>query len=442
MKKFLFIFLFLVQCDSTIEFPIPQDLNQGASVEVNTTIQILWERVQQSDTGFIRFENSESELWLEGYVTSSDAGGNFYKELYVQDAPQHPTRGLRFLLDKTALHSLTPKGSKVYILLNGLGAGMHQGVLSLGSYEADGVASLPNPLIEKHLKRTYEIMDLFPLQKELKELSPDLLGLYLELESVQFSGAELGKSFSAETFDDFDGERWLVSCNDYRSIILSSSTFSKFKSVIVDSLSGSIKGIMTRDYFNEKNLLKINHPQEIDFNNSRCDPYFEENFEEVTLGRFEEEGWINWIEKGSKYWEVYEDENSLGQSLQIGSYRSRDKKTVSWLITPKLNFESLNNPYFGFRTSTSFYDKSELEVLYSSNFTGSIDQIKKATWYSLTATIASDQNNDQLWIDSGEIPLNNLDSSIYVAFKYTGSGKTAEDGTFELDDIRLYEKPQ
>ena len=218
------------------------------------------------------------------------------------------------------------------------------------------------------------------------------------------------------------------------------STFSKFKSVIVDSLSGSVRGILTRDYFNEKNLLKINHPEEIDFVNSRCDPHFEENFEAVTLGRFEGKGWINWIEKGSKYWEVYEDENSLGQSLRIGSYRSRDQKTLSWFITPKLEFGGLNNPYFGFRTSTSFFDKSKLEVLYSSDFSGNMNQIKKATWKALTATIASDQNNDQLWIDSGEIPLNNLGNSIYVAFRYSGSGKTAEDGTFELDDIRLYEK--
>ena len=52
------------------------------------------------------------------------------------------------------------------------------------------------------------------------------------------------------------------------------------------------------------------------------------------MGRFDEQHWINWIEKGTVYWEVYEDENSLGQSLRIGSYRSRDAKSICWLITP------------------------------------------------------------------------------------------------------------
>lgn len=441
MKKLALIFLIFIECDSTIQFPIPSNTNTEISVEVNSSIQVIWERVQQSETGFIQFEASENELWVEGYVTSSDAAGNFYKELYIQDSPKDPKRGLRFLVDKTALHNLAPKGSKVYIRLNGLGAGIHQGVLSLGTYEADGVASLPAPLIEQHLKRTNEVFELEALPTDLNELSPNLVGLYLQLESVQFSSSEQGKSFSSEAFDDFDGERWLVSCAEYRSLILSSSTFSKFKSVLIDSLSGSIKGILTRDYFNEKNIFKINHPEEIQFQNSRCDPYFEENFESEPLGKFEKEGWINWIEKGSKYWEVYEDENSLGQSLQIGSYRSGDAKTISWLITPELKFESLQNPQFGFRTSTSFLDKSELEVFYSYNFNGAIDQIKEASWKPLNAIIATEQENDRLWIDSGEIALTAFNRPVYIAFRYSGSGKTAEDGTFELDDIRLYEKP-
>lgn len=442
MKNQLFIFLLFIYCSAPIEFPIPSVVYGEPSVEVNSSIQIIWERVQQSETGFIQFENLESELWIEGYVTSSDAGGNFYKELYIQDMPRNPTRGIRFLLDQTALHALTPKGTKVYLLLNGLGAGMHQGVLSIGSYEADGIANLPKPLLSKHLKRSNQNIDIEPLQINLNELSPNLLGLYVQLESVQFSSAEQGKSFSAEAFDDFDGERWLVSCVDFRSLILSSSTFSKFKSVLVDSLSGSVNGILTRDYFNEKNLLKINYTEEINFQDSRCDFYFEENFEQQTLGLFVKEGWLNWIEQGSKYWEVYEDKNSLGQSLQLGSFRSKDKKTICWLITPQLEFETLTNPHFGFRTSTSFYDKSKLEIFYSSNFIGNVDQIKNATWRSFPVKTASNLENDQLWVDSGEISLSELKSPIHFAFRYTGSGKAAEDGTFELDDIRLYEKPE
>ena len=57
----------------------------------------------------------------------------------------------------------------------------------------------------------------------------------------------------------------------------------------------------------------------------------------------------------------------------------------------------------------------------------------------LEGLVASEEDNDMLWIDSGILPLNNIKESVYFAFRYTGSGKTASDGTFELDDIRIFE---
>jgi hypothetical protein len=153
----------------------------------------------------------------------------------------------------------------------------------------------------------------------------------------------------------------------------------------------------------------------------RCDPDFEENFETQLLGRFQVPQWINWIEKGTQYWEVYEDENSLGQSLRVGSYRSRDAKTITWLISPLFIPNSQKELYFSFRSSTSFNDNSELEIFSSTDFEGNLLNIKKATWKTVNASIASEDHNDILWIDSGAIPLGN--APIYFAFRYVGSGK-------------------
>ena len=135
---------------------------------------------------------------------------------------------------------------------------------------------------------------------------------------------------------------------------------------------------------------------------------------------------------------MYEDENSLGQSLRIGSFRSRDEETVCWLITPKVDLSNLNNPVFSFRTSTAFADQSKLEVFYSENFEGSPSKIKQAEWKPLDVRIASSQDNDVIWIDSGNLPLPSK-NAVHFAFRYTGSGKTAEDGTFELDEVRVFE---
>lgn len=438
MKRIIVFSLLLIQCSTAVEYPIPL-LKDVVQYEANTTIQAVWERTQQSPTGFFYFDQNEDSLWLSGYISSSDASGNFYKELYIQDKQEQPTRAIRLLLDQTALYSLYPMGMKIFVLLNGLGVGHEKGVLSLGSYEADGVSALPLPLIDTHIRRTEEIVALQPVNYSPSDLTNESLGQYIQLNGIQFAASELGKTYSAEAFDQFEGERRLVSCADFSALILSSSRYSKFKSIVIDSSSGSIKGIHTRDYYNEKDIFKINHPSAINFAAPRCDPFYEESFESYPKGRFEGGNWINWIEKGTVYWEVYEAVNSLGQSLRIGSYRSGDKHSVCWLVSPQIELHSLTLPTLSFRTSTAFADSSKLELLYSTDFEGTPTQIKKATWTALKARIATKEDNDQIWIDSEALPINFKSEKIHIAFRYTGSGKTENDGTFELDDIRIYD---
>ncbi len=163
-------------------------------------------------------------------------------------------------------------------------------------------------------------------------------------------------------------------------------------------------------------------------------------FESNPLGLFEKEGWTNYAEAGSRFWEVYKDENSLGQSLEIGFFRSGDTASISWLISPKIDLQSLNNPRVAFRTSTSFADDSSLEALVSSYWDGQIQTIKSATWLPLLARIATEDDDTQIFVDSGDLNLNFYGNALYFAFKYVGSGKTAQDGTFELDDFRTFEK--
>ena len=196
---------------------------------------------------------------------------------------------------------------------------------------------------------------------------------------------------------------------------------------------------MTSDFYGEQYILKINDPTNIDFIDTRCDPFFEESFDHVRLGLFSLGGWTNFNQAGTQLWEVYEDENSLGQSIHLGSYRSGDAATVSWLISPKIDLSSLNQPHLAFRTSTSFADKSVLEVFYSTNWVGETSVLDDAQWLSLPARMATKEDEGTQWIDSGELSLT-MSEPVYFAFRYTGSGKSTYDGTYELDDIRIYEK--
>ena len=95
---------------------------------------------------------------------------------------------------------------------------------------------------------------------------------------------------------------------------------------------------------------------------SRCAPLFEESFEQVRLGLFQKEGWLNLAEEGSRFWEVYADENALGKSIKINSFRSGDERSVSWLILPPLDLQGIDHPVLTFRSSVHFADSSTLNV--------------------------------------------------------------------------------
>lgn len=239
MKKLsclLLLFIFF-QCNKNV-FTIPDLETTFQPPEVNTSIKALYQRVRQNDPPFIRLEEGENTLWMEGYVTSSDAGGNFYKEIYLQDAPSQPQSALRILLDQTAIHNLFPLGRKVYVKLNGLAAGLHKGVLTLEEYNADGIENLSFHLIDSHLIRSNEDFQIQPLVLEVSDFDEYAIGKWVSVSGVQFSDAERGRTFAAQAYDQFDGERRLLDCNTHHNLWVSTSTFSKFKSVVVPEQAG------------------------------------------------------------------------------------------------------------------------------------------------------------------------------------------------------------
>ena len=76
----------------------------------------------------------------------------------------------------------------------------------------------------------------------------------------------------------------------------------------------------------------------------------------------------------------------------------------------------------------------------SSDWDRQAETIKSAIWLPVLARIATKDDDAQIFVDSGELNLNFYENNLYFAFKYLGSGKTAQDGTFILDDFRTFEE--
>lgn len=87
----------------------------------------------------------------------------------------------------------------------------------------------------------------------------------------------------------------------------------------------------------------------------------------------------------------------------------------------------------------AFADNSQLDVFVSTDWDGSTANLRNSRWESLPARLAHKGDAPEDWIDSGAIALPAA-RFVHLAFVYNGSGKTSQDGTFELDDIRIIDK--
>jgi hypothetical protein len=266
------------------------------------------------------------------------------------------------------------------------------------------------------------------------------------------------KTFAAEDDDQFDGERLLESCANGASVILSTSTFSDFKSLLLPVNRGSIDAVLTRDFFDDFYTIYINSPEALNFNDDmRCDPIeiscglattigtsnlFMDNFETQTNNTpVSGNGWTNFTAAGSRSWQVYTSTGSnpsLGKSVRIDSFGSNDASTIGWLITPPIDLDAQDGVTLRFKTSNSFSDGSTLDVLFSKDWDGTTAGIANATWGIIAdAYVTQDSDAFGSWFPSGNVDLSCETGTIHIAFKYVGSGQSTFDGTYELDDVSI-----
>jgi hypothetical protein len=151
------------------------------------------------------------------------------------------------------------------------------------------------------------------------------------------------------------------------------------------------------------------------------------------------QGWANIAEVGSAKWT--EQIFSGNPYAEFSSFRSSDIVNISWLISPKINMDANDGEILVFRASQSFVSSAanSLEVLVSSNFDGA--NVTAATWTTLSAILPTISSPYFEFIKSGEIDLSSFSGNINIAFKVKGSGtNTALDGSYQIDDIRVFTK--
>lgn len=457
---YIFLILFLLNsCVENDDFALPEALDTvPEEMEPNIDLNALVGTFYQDPEEIITFEK---DLIFEAYVVSSDEAGNFYKELIVQDKPENPTAGLNIRLNMNSYSQLYNFGRKLLINARGLSIGEMNGVATLGVVNGKQIENIPQSLISEHIFRTGEVATIVPLKLESLQFQDRYENLFIALENVQFSyflvDPQNPFTYAGEDVDEFDGERLVESCTGDFPFILSTSTYADFSTFKLPSGSGNLRGILTRDFYDEFYTIYLNAPTDIHLTGARCEKetldcglaetsgskiLFSEDFSDQTNNKpIKGNGWKLVVEEGSEEWEAFTATGtnaSLGRSARMRPSGSGDRKTISWLITPAINFDTNSGEVLSFKTSTSFANGSMLEVMISTDWDGTEENFLAAHWKSLSAAYIA-QNIDFFgdWISSGNIDLSCVEGKGYIGFKYTGSDSPYYDGIYELDEVMV-----
>ncbi len=463
--SFAAIAALVISCVQDDEYDVPPVGGQEPEVTVNSSIGAVRSAWDQNNTNtgeeIYTFPTDTGDLYFEGYVVSSDYGGNFYKSLIIQDKAENPDYGIEVLIDKTSLFESYEIGRKVYVKVNGLSVSYDDGSRNdptnsdagryqLGSLIDGRVDDIPQFIYENHILRSTEVATIVPTVISVDDFNQDNLNTMIQIQGMQFPLSELGKTYAGEASDQFDGMRILLSCEDETTATLQTSTFSDFKSNTVAEGQGNISAVLGKDYRADFFVMIVNTPTDIDFSSSeRCDPVildcgnntvggstvlFEQDFDSTTEGDLTNDGWLNVNVNGGS--NDYSLRSFSGNSyMQAGAFRSGENPMEVWLITPSIDLSTTTDEELTFETKVGYHNGDALTVFVSTDFTGDIDT---ATWALVNADLADSPSSGygSTFTESGSINISCLEGNMVVAFRYLGAdgGITT---TFQIDNVKV-----
>ncbi len=433
--------LTVVSCVQGDEYDVPPTAVQvEPNVTINSSIEAVKEafiqNYENNDEAVYTFEN---DFVFEGYVVSSDYGGNFYKSLIVQDSPENPTHGIEILVNKTSLFETYEVGRKVYVQLNGLSVTYEDGVFDnplnstpgrfrLGYLEGNDVDDIPTFLLADHIMRSTESATIVPKVITTDDFTQNNVNTFVQVQNMQFAISEMGKTYAGEGSDEFDGFRNLFNCADESEAILQTSTFADFKSVVIPSEVGNINAVLAKDFRADFFVMIINDPTNVDFTSTdRCDPLFNDDFSSGI------DAWTAYSVTGDQEWYF----NSFGNpdnSATMSGFSGGSNENEDWLISPAIDLSGVSSAVFSF-DNVKRYNGPDIEVYMATDYAGG-DPTTDGTWIALNPALDSNTGSWSSWVNSGPLDVSAAaGGNLFVAFKYTSTNSSSS--TIEIDNVRV-----
>lgn len=389
------------------------------------------------------------DIVISGIVVANDKSGNIFNQIIIDDG----TAGISVAIDQNALFGEFPVGRKVYVKCKDLYLAASNNLLGIyGALDITGsTVEIPAGLITKYIVKANTGNPVVPIEIDnIARLNDSFQNRLIKITEAEFENSSSNKPY-ADAVNKKSVSRILKQCNGISltgSIEVRSSGYADFATKLTPRGKGTIIGIYT--VFGTAKQLILRDGAETDMNGIKCDgsgldviTHVNEDFESTSTSAssLSLTGWVNYYVtgEGTKKWKTSNQSGSKMASMTaFGS--PNENVNIAWLITPSFDLTATVNDTFSFVYTDKFSNPAILDVLYSTNYSGSGDP-SSATWTAIPGVIINSGNNETL-IESGKISLNDINANnVNIAFRYTG-GYAAPQKTsnYYIDNVKVIGK--
>lgn len=265
-----------------------------ATWEANTTIAELKEAMWSDDTNYAilcpeKDEATKEHYIIRGRVISSDASGNIYKSMYIQDG----TAAITISINQNSLYNQYRIGQEVVIDATGLYIGKYAGLEQIGGYgEYNGTPQVSFMIYPKFTEHTQldglpddnvtvinygdprPAQGMYCTNMSISQLPADNEGVRsMQSQLVEFRNVhfEKGGEDTYATYQQTES-RNLVD-EQGNTIVVRTSGYSNFYSQMLPTGTGTVRGLLS--YFNGTWQLLLRSTADVMFDSKgqKEDPY-------------------------------------------------------------------------------------------------------------------------------------------------------------------------
>lgn len=202
----------------------------------------------------------ESDIVIDGWVTSSDKSDNFYRSFIIEEQGA----AVEIMAGIYDLWHIYPTGYNIVVNLNGLAVSEKYGIIQVGkkaeAYDGYDVVYISSKVaLDKHVYRTSKYVDIKPITTTIESLREDMCGMLICIDDLIFSpepeSVESTTWSGYKRFEDKNGDYIWTSTRNYASFADNNAPLTKV------SLTG-IMQIAGAGTISERYILKLRNEED------------------------------------------------------------------------------------------------------------------------------------------------------------------------------------